>query len=581
MTPARAFGVLLCLLVLVAAHSQGTSRGSSKLPLRHSSSAGCQQVGSVAHVFPGSGAHLRLDAASKGCSCPGSPSCKVVSQDQPLFAAESMYSGHGTITIESGLGGVPTFTCVVTHGAADVIYPKTTAKSRKGVVVLQHLTGSTTCRVTEGPERSARKPNAVFVMANTAISIQGDPVFGMKRTSHGSLVQVKTGTVAVGTTSTGARVALRPKKQVFVPSGAAKPGAVTTLKPDSTLQKALCTLTPDLKETGITPTSGGNAGSHPQGLAPDRDGNIWFTDNGTTPAIGRYDLKTGGITETTQGLPNGGTPRWIAVDTKGTIWFTIDGPSPAIAELDPGTRAITTHSVGLHPGSVPWAIVTDPIDKRVWFTDQSKTNPAIGTINPKTGAITEYTAGLNKGSHPEGIDVDRKGNLWFTDDNDPNPAIGTVDRNTHKIHEYSTGLVEGSLPRGIAAGPDGRLWFADDRTKPPHNSATHAPGDGLLGAIDPATKVITEYAIDANGGNAGSIPEGLAADANGHVWFTDDGAAKAIGMIDPVTGAVVETKTALSAASEPVGIVVVGSSLWFTDQLPTPRIGRIKALPSC
>jgi len=52
MTPARAFAILLCLLVLLAAHSQGTSRGSSTLPLTHTTSAGCRQVGSVAHVFP-------------------------------------------------------------------------------------------------------------------------------------------------------------------------------------------------------------------------------------------------------------------------------------------------------------------------------------------------------------------------------------------------------------------------------------------------------------------------------------------------------------------------------------------------
>jgi len=35
------------------------------------------------------------------------------------------------------------------------------------------------------------------------------------------------------------------------------------------------------------------------------------------------------------------------------------------------------------------------------------------------------------------------------------------------------------------------------------------------------------------------------------------------------------------AASGTSGIVVVATGLWFTDQLPTPRIGRIKALPSC
>ena len=93
--------------------------------------------------------------------------------------------------------------------------------------------------------------------------------------------------------------------------------------------------------------------------------------------------------------------------------------------------------------------------------------------------------------------------------------------------------------------------------------------------------MITEYSVADNGGNEGSIPEGLAADTKGHVWFTDDGATKAIGMIDPVTGAITESTTGLDENSEPVGIALNSTGLWFTDQHPTPRIGRISAQPSC
>jgi streptogramin lyase len=580
MTSARVLGLLLILLALLAGQAQGGSRDARVVSQGSVPSGGCRQVGTIDHAFPGRGASLQLDRSSKGCKCPAK--CTDVTKNQSLFAAESIISGAQTIVIKSAARGSLTFTCRVTHRATDVIYPKAAhVGSGGGVAALQVLAGATTCRVEDGPFRRTKKPNAVFVIGNTEITIEGDPVFGMKKTSQGSLVQVRKGTVAVGTTNRAARVAVRPKTQVWVGRGATKPGAVTALKPDATLQKQLCELTPVLKETDVLPAVGGNAGSHPQGLAPDQDGNIWFTDDGTTPAVGRYDLQTGKVTETTAGLKPGDIPRWVAPDAAGIVWFTVDGPKPAIAALDPKTRVITQYTKGLSSGSIPWAIVSNPADNRIWFTDQSRTLPAIGSIDPKTGAITEFRAGLRIGSHPQGIDVDRKGNLWFTDDNDPAPAIGTIDRTTHEIHEYSNGLVPGSLPRGIAAGPDGKLWFADERTRPPHNSAPHAPGDGLIGAIDPATKAIVEYSVEANGGNPGSIPEGLAADTNGHVWFTDDGATKAIGMIDPVTGAVSESKLKLAANSEPIGIVVVDTGLWFTDQHPTPRIGRIKSLPSC
>jgi virginiamycin B lyase len=357
-------------------------------------------------------------------------------------------------------------------------------------------------------------------------------------------------------------------------------GAVTQLKADPALQPSLCQLTPDLRETDVQPAVGGNPGSHPQGLAPDPSGNIWFTDDGPTPAIGRFELATGKITEISDGLPPGSAPRWIAPDRQGKIWFTDDGTTPAIGRLDPKTNKITEFTKGLAAGSVPWAIVFNPVDHRLWFTDHSTNNPAIGSLDPKNGTIHEYAKGLNVSSHPEGIEVDKSGDLWFTDDSDHRPALGTADHATHAIHEYSKGLVEGSLPRGIAVGPDGNLWFADERTSPPHNSAPNAPGDGLIGRINRLTKAIDEFSIAQNGGNSDSIPEGLAS-ANGRIWFTDDGATKAIGAVDPATGAMAETTTSLAANSQPVGIVVTKSGLWFTDQLPTPRIGRIKALPSC
>jgi streptogramin lyase len=66
------------------------------------------------------------------------------------------------------------------------------------------------------------------------------------------------------------------------------------------------------------------------------------------------------------------------------------------------------------------------------------------------------------------------------------------------------------------------------------------------------------------------------------VWFTDDGATKAIGRIDPTTGAVTESSKNLVPDSQPIGIVVVNNVLWFTDRLKNaPKIGRLEAKPSC
>ena len=325
--------------------------------------------------------------------------------------------------------------------------------------------------------------------------------------------------------------------------------------------------------------SGAHPGGNPLGLAPDLNGNLWFTDD-ATPAIGLYDLATGKITYPQNGgLRPDSVPRFIVADTNGAIWFTDAGATPAIGMIDPKAKTIVEYN--LQPGSVPWNPAYDPVHNLVWFTDQRKPTGAIGVLDPRTKAVTEYTRGLIPGSHPEGLVVDARGNVWFTDDSGPSPAIGTLDGATHVIHEYESGLVAGSLPRGITIDPAGNVWFADELTI--DNSKPNAPGDGLIGVIsttDPKHRIV-EYAVAANGGNRHSIPEGLTW-YRGYVWFTDDGATKAIGRIDPTTGAITESSKNLIADSQPIGIVVANNVLWFTDRLKNaPKIGRLEAKPSC
>jgi streptogramin lyase len=56
----------------------------------------------------------------------------------------------------------------------------------------------------------------------------------------------------------------------------------------------------------------GTAGSVPFAIAPGRDGDMWFTDAGRRPAIGRI-TPSGQITEFSQGLARGSVPFETAV----------------------------------------------------------------------------------------------------------------------------------------------------------------------------------------------------------------------------------------------------------------------------
>jgi streptogramin lyase len=128
----------------------------------------------------------------------------------------------------------------------------------------------------------------------------------------------------------------------------------------------------------------------------------------------------------------------------------------------------------------------------------------------------------------------------------------------------SSSLNASNTPAEIAPGADGHLWFSDD-------GATKA-----IGRIDPSTGQVTEF---SSGLNTGSFPFGIATGADGNVWFADQGSTKAIGRIDPSNGQVTEFSSGLNTGSHPAEITTgADGNLWFTDQGTTGAIGR--AIPS-
>jgi virginiamycin B lyase len=296
-------------------------------------------------------------------------------------------------------------------------------------------------------------------------------------------------------------------------------------------------------------STGLNVGSHPVGMAPGSDGNVWFADDGTTKAIGRIS-PSGQITEFSTGLNAGARPLGIAFGPDGNVWFTDHSTTnPAIGRVTPSGQ-ITEFSTGLNPGSFPVGIAPGP-DGNVWFGDRG-TTPGIGQVTP-TGRITEFSTGLNLGSSPNFIAPGSDGNLWFTDTG-TTKAIGRITPSGH-IDEFSGGL---TFPAFIAAGADGSLWFTDG---------------SAIGRINPTTQAVMHF---STGLNPSPHLTDLAAGPDGNIWFGDEGTTRAIGRITP-SGQITEFSTGLNAGAFPAATAAgADGNVWFSDEaVGAAALGRV------
>src|SRR4051794_25553291 len=223
---------------------------------------------------------------------------------------------------------------------------------------------------------------------------------------------------------------------------------------------------------------------------------------------------------------------------------------PAFASADL-LGSLTLFKSGLSEQSFVRVVALGP-DGNVWFVNSTGGGgaPTFGRITPG-GEIKEFASGtnlsgLNAGSNPTAIVAGPGGSkyIWFTD-RGATPAIGVIDSaSPETATEFSIegkGGNAGSVPQGIAVGSDGNLWFAD--------ASESAPAIGKIELSAPnEVKSITECSA---GLNAGSQPHGIVAGPDGNLWFTDTGTTRAIGKVNPSTCEITEFAT--GSNSEPGG----------------------------
>jgi hypothetical protein len=289
-------------------------------------------------------------------------------------------------------------------------------------------------------------------------------------------------------------------------------------------------------------------------LAPDGNGNMWFTDGGT-PAIG--EISSGGtVTEYTTGLQAGAEPYSIVAGPGGNMWFS-DYRGVALGEVTPdGTiteysASSYTHSkamgIAIGKGGEPWIVgfgsqpllanlaasgtiaaqlLPTLMTPRGALTTDAKGNLWFVALNPKArGELVERPAnspGLTRWNihmqnastpccpniAPKSIVIGADGHPWFTTldfghRDSRAQFLGTFKGGKVKlIRIRSKGLTESAIPSGLAATSDG-FWMTGSDPFAFKGALWHVNLHGFM-----------------KGYNLPYAPAALAADASGNPWFT-------------------------------------------------------------
>ena len=301
-----------------------------------------------------------------------------------------------------------------------------------------------------------------------------------------------------------------------------------------------------VNEYSLLPAENNNTNSEPTAIVAGPDGNLWFTDLGTSE-VGKV-TPTGQVTAYSTGLTPNSSPEGITTGPDGNLWF-VETAASKIGMITPSGQ-ITEFSQGLSSGAEPVGITSGP-DGNLWFTEFG-TNK-IGMINPSTDVITEYSTGISKNAEPDEITLGPDGNLWFTEQG--TASIGKIDPTSGVVTEYSHGITTSTahpaFPTGITAGSDGNIWFTEYYNK-------------QIGMLNPATGAVTEYPITVAGESTFGLP-GITTGSDGNLWLSAPASnAGAILSFNPTTHAITSYNTTINAS--PYGMAFgPDGNVWFTE----------------
>jgi hypothetical protein len=247
----------------------------------------------------------------------------------------------------------------------------------------------------------------------------------------------------------------------------------------------------------ISPKTGYTGGglSYPYAIAVDTTGNAWAANSGndTVSEHSSNGTPLSGSGYTSQGLQK---PYAIAIDGSGNV-FTANGNNSVTKLNSAGTSVGQFVNGGL---DYPFGIAIDS-SENVWVANYGASNSVSKFSNSGTPASpTAFTGGGINGA--VGIAIDSKNDAWVADFN----AATASELNSSGAPLSGTGYITAADVSAVAIDGNNTLWTANT-----DGSISHLAANGA--AISPANGYISA-------GATGEV--GIAIDASGNVWTTDN-----------------------------------------------------------
>jgi len=318
----------------------------------------------------------------------------------------------------------------------------------------------------------------------------------------------------------------------------------------------------------------------PAGLAMGFDGSLYLADS-SNHAVRR--ISTGVITT----VDAAGTPVGLALDVLATLY---------VADAQTGTVLRFPVRGALPPLNIPASDVARAPDLSLYFAERAagvvQRIPlfgglalAAGGADPARGDAGAATVALL--NHPSGVAADAAGNVYIADrDNHRVRRVGPDGTITTIAHAMAW-----SAPSGIGVDATGNIYVVDTglvvRIAPTGTTEIVAPHVLTAPVTALPDAMGNVYIADAGAGNiravdkAGAVstiaanlagPHGLALDGVGHLFFTEQDAAR-VQRLDLVSGSLAEL--APGAWKIPRGIAVDAAGAVFVADTGRQQVLRV------